>query len=165
MNLSRFLRHLSIPRWFALRAFPAADRAAIRDAVATSEARHRGELRFAIEGPLPLGHLWRDTTPRQRAAELFVRLGVHSTEEHSGILIYVQLLDRRVEILADTGIAAKVPQAEWDAICRAMEAAFAAGRWREGAVAAVARAGELLATHFPARAENPNELPDEPAVL
>jgi uncharacterized membrane protein len=62
-----------------------------------------------------------------------------------------ELADRRVEILADRGIAARVPQAEWDAICRAMEQAFGAGRWREGALAAVARASELLAEHFPRR--------------
>jgi uncharacterized membrane protein len=77
----------------------------------------------------------------------------------------VQLLDRRVEILADRGIAARVPQAEWDAICRAMESSFRGGGWRSGALLAVARATELLTQHFPAGNSNPNELPDQPLVL
>jgi LemA protein len=93
---------------------------------------HRGELRFVVEAGLPPAALWRDTSPRQRAAELFASERVWDTEENSGILIYVELADRRVEILADRGIAARVAQAEWDAICRAMEQAFGAGRWREG---------------------------------
>jgi uncharacterized membrane protein len=90
---------------------------------------------------------------------------IWDTEENSGILIYVELADRRVEILADRGIAARVPQAEWDAICREMEEAFRAGQWRQGALAAVAHAGALLAEHFPAGERNPNELPDRPLML
>jgi uncharacterized membrane protein len=97
--------------------------------------------------------------------ELFASQRVWDTEENSGILIYVQLVDRRVEILADRGIAARVAQTEWDAICRAMEASFRRGEWRQGALQAVARAGELLAQHFPAGTVNPNELPDQPLVL
>ena len=58
-----------------------------------------------------------------------------------------------------------MPQAEWDAICHALESAFRAGQWRQGALAAMARAGKLLAVHFPAAASNPNELPDEPLML
>jgi uncharacterized membrane protein len=141
------------------------DLAAIADAVAASERAHRGELRFVVEGPLPLASLWRGESARKRAIELFSTQRVWDTEENSGILIYVQLADRRVEIIADRGIAARVPQAEWDAICRSMEQNFRAGQWRQGALAAVVRAGELLAANFPARRENPNELPDQPLVL
>jgi uncharacterized membrane protein len=122
-------------------------------------------VRFVAEASLTVAALWRDRSPRQRAAEVFAAEGVWDTEENSGILIYVQLADRRVEILADRGIAARVPQAEWDAICRGMEQAFRAGQWRQGALQAVARAGELLAIHFPAGASNPNELPDQPLML
>jgi uncharacterized membrane protein len=122
-------------------------------------------VRFVAEASLAVSALWRELSPRQRAAEVFAAEGVWDTEENSGILIYVLLADRRVEILADRGIAARVPQAEWDAICRDMEQAFRAGQWRQGALQAVARAGELLAAHFPAAASNPNELPDEPLML
>ena len=165
MKLPRLLAHLLLPDWWRRRVFSVADLAAIGDAVAAGEKHHRGELRFVVEAALPLPALWRDAPPRQRAAQLFAELQVWDTEENSGILIYVQLADRRVEILADRGIAARVPQAEWDAICRGMEQSFADGRWRQGALQAVTRAGELLASHFPARADNPNELPDQPLIL
>lgn len=165
MKLARLIKHLLLPVWHVRGVFARADLAAIGAAVSASEAVHRGELRFLVEGPMPVSALRRDESPRQRAIELFARQRVWDTEENSGILIYVQLVDRRVEILADRGIAAKVPQAEWDAICRGMEQAFRAGQWREGALAAVARASELLAVHFPVGGRNPNELPDQPLML
>jgi uncharacterized membrane protein len=165
MTFSRLLRHLLLPDWWVRRAFAGADLAAIGAAITACEQAHRGELRFVVEGPLPLASLWRDRSSRQRAVELFASQRVWDTEENSGILIYVQLVDRRVEILADRGIAARVAQAEWDAICRAMEACFRSGEWRQGALQAVASAGELLAQHFPAGTVNPNELPDQPLVL
>jgi uncharacterized membrane protein len=164
MRLSRVLRHLLLPDWWrSVIHAPTWRRSAPRSQPASRT--HRGELRFVVEGPLPLASLWQDSTSRRRAIELFASQRVWDTEENSGILIYVQLVDRRVEILADRGIAARVAQAEWDAICRAMEASFRKGEWRQGALQAVARAGELLARHFPARQSNPNELPDQPLVL
>jgi hypothetical protein len=108
--------------------------------------------------------LWRETSPRARARSVLqpARLG------HGGKLRHPDLCATGrppVEILADRGIAARVAQAEWDAICRAMEASFRGGEWRRGALRAVARAGALLASHFPAGNHNPNELPDQPLVL
>jgi len=165
MNLSRLLKHLVLPNWWVQRVFARNDLAAIGDVIAAGEKSHRGELRFVVEGHLPMSALWHDLSPRARAIELFSNLRVWDTEENSGILIYVQLVDRKVEILADRGIAERVPQAEWDAICREMEACFRGGDWRRGALQAVTRAGELLAKHFPAGDNNPNELPDQPLVL
>lgn len=164
MRIARLLKHLLTPPWLALRRFPAALRDEITAAVAASESRHRGELCIAIEGPLPIGELWRDVTPRQRAAELFAALRVWDTEENSGVLIYLQLVDHAVEILADRGIAAQVPPARWEALCRELEAAMREGRCREGLVAAIDTVTRLLAAHFPARGANPNELPDQPWV-
>jgi uncharacterized membrane protein len=165
MKPIRLFRHLLLPDWWLRRVFARGDLVAIGEAIAASENSHRGELRFVVEASMPLASLWRDVTPRARAVDLFSTLRVWDTAENSGILIYVQLVERRVEILADRGIAARVPQAEWDAICRGMERSFAAGQWRQGAVQAVTRAGELLAAHFPAGASNPNELPDRPLML
>ena len=107
----------------------------------------------------------RGVTARGRAAELFGQLGVWDTAENSGVLIYVQLVDRKVEILADRGITARVAQREWDEICREMEKAFRRGDFEAGAIAAIRRIGGLLATHFPSRPDNPNELPDRPVLL
>jgi uncharacterized membrane protein len=165
MKLARLLKHLCIPHWIALRAFPNSVLRQIQHAIAASEKRHVGELRFAVEGPLHVADVLRSLTPRARAEQLFGQLGVWDTAHNSGVLIYVQLVDRRIEIVADRGIAAKVPQTEWNAICRAMEASFRERRFAEGALAAIARITALLATHFPATGANPNELPDKPTVL
>lgn len=164
MKLVRLLKHLLTPPWLALRRFPPSLRKEIEQAVAASERRHRGELRVAIEGTLPIADLWRDVSPRERAAELFAALRVWDTEKNSGVLIYLQLVDRAVEILADRGIAANVPQARWEAICRDLEAAMREGRCREGLFAAIEEVTRLLETHFPARTFNANELPDAPWV-
>lgn len=165
MNPTRYLKHLLLPDWWLQRVFAAADLAAIGEAIAAGEKQHRGELRFVAEGSLPLAALWRDLAARERAVDLFSTLRIWDTAENSGVLIYVQLVEHRVEILADRGIAARVPQAEWDAICRAMEQGFREGHWRQAAVQAVTRAAELLANHFPAGESNPNELPDQPLLL
>jgi uncharacterized membrane protein len=159
----RALRHLFIPDWIARRAFPPAALRAIERAVKASERRHRGEIRFAIEAGLSPAHLKLGT--RERARQVFAQLGVWDTEENSGVLIYVQLVDRRIEIVADRGIAKKVRQAEWDALCRAMEQAFRQHQYEAGALAAIEAVTAILAGHFPATGANPNELPDKPAVL
>ena len=124
-----------------------------------------GELRFAIEGALHLPALLSRVTPRARAEALFGELRVWDTDARSGVLIYVQLVDRRIEIVADRGVAAQVEQGEWDAICRAMEKDFAARNYERGALRAIQEITRLLARHFPAEGVNPNELPDKPTVL
>ncbi|MEY3201382.1 MAG: hypothetical protein RIR70_932, partial [Pseudomonadota bacterium] len=154
-----------IPDWLARRAFPAATLDAIEAAIRHSETCHDGELRFAIEAGLHPAFVWRNHSPRERAVEVFSTLRVWDTAHNSGVLIYVQLVDRAIEIVADRGIAARVPQVEWDNICRRMGEAFRRGAHREGAVAAIAEITELLAAHFPSGAVNPDELPDRPAVL
>lgn len=165
MDFLRLLKHLMVPGWWARRAFRAADREAIHAAIAASERLHRGELCLVVEGPMPVSVSLRGTPARRRAEQLFSRFGVGETREASGILIYVQLLDRRVEILADRGIAERVGQAEWDRICRAVEASFRQGAWRRGTLEAIDDATRLLRLHFPARRDNPNELDDRPRIL
>jgi uncharacterized membrane protein len=159
----RLLKHLLTPHWLALRAFPSRVLREIETAIKASERQHDGELRFAIEGPLPYPAL--RTTTRKRAEALFGQLGAWDTEHNSGVLIYVQLVDRRIEIVADRGISARVEQAEWNAICREMEQAFGRNQFADGALHAVDAITRLLAHHFPPRGRNPNELPDKPVVL
>ncbi len=164
-DLVRTLKHLFMPGWLARRAFHSADVAAIRAAITASEACHRAELRFVAEGPLSPGRLFTRMSARQRAVELFGSLRIWDTAENNGVLIYVQLVDRQVEILADRAIAAKVHQVEWDGICREMEVAFKAGAFRRGALDAIDRTTRLLGLHFPPRGKRTNELPDQPVLL
>ena len=160
----RWIRHLFLDDLAVRRAFPRAVLDAIERGVAAQEQRHRGELRVVIEGGLPLLALRRPA--RARALEQFGRLGVWDTEDNAGVLIYLLLADRRVEIVADRGIHARVGEAAWETICGAMQQEFAAGRFEAGVLTGVSAVSDLLAQHFPARdSDNPNELPDAPVVI
>ena len=165
MRIGRLLKHLLMPRERVRRFFPKAALAAIGTAVGEAEKLHCGELRFVVEGTMPFAALLRDETPRQRDVEGFAKLRIWDTDRNNGVLIYVQLADRQVEVLADRGISARVAQSEWDAVCRGMEAAFKTGDYRRGALEAVEAAGRLLARHFPGAAKGDNELPDRPVLL
>jgi uncharacterized membrane protein len=165
MKLGRIAKHLLVPDWWAHRAFPQSTLARIDAAIHESEKHHHGELRFVVEGDLHLGALLCGVTPRQRAEELFAHLRVWDTEENGGVLIYVQLIDRDVEIVADRGISAKVPQAQWNTVCTEMQSAFRSGRYEEGALRAIAAMTALLRRHFPAAGVNPDELPNQPVRI
>ena len=164
MNLGRFMRHLLTDRTSVKRAFPRAAMRAIEKAIAEEERRHAGQLRFAVEASLPLGDLLRGVDARRRAIEWFGRLRIWDTEHNSGVLVYVLLADRRVEIVADRGIHGKVGAAAWEAICGEMQREFARGQYERGAVVGVRAIGDLLAGHFPASAGR-NELPNRPLIL
>ena len=165
MSVTRIFKHLFAPHWIVHRAFSRRDLKRIEEEIKASEAKHAGELRFAVEAGLDLLPLLRGTTPRHRAHQVFSELRVWDTEHNSGVLVYVQLVDRKIEIVADRGINAKVAQHEWDAICRRMEAAFKERRFAEGALKAIEEITALLARHFPPRGDNPDELPDRPVIL
>ena len=161
----RWIRHLLLDHLALMRAFPVMTLEAIGRAVAEQEERHRGELRVVVEGGLPLPALLAGRSARERAFEHFARLRIWDTEDNAGVLIYLLLADRRVEIVADRGIHARVGDTAWETICGAMQQEFAAGRFEAGTMLGLASVSDLLAQHFPAAGENPNELPDAPAVL
>lgn len=165
MSARRILKHLITPQWMVYRAFPRSALARIEQAIRTSEKTHDGELRFAVEAGLDFPRLLKGVTPRQRACQVFAQLGVWDTAHNSGVLIYLQLVDRRLEIVADRGINAKVDQGAWDAICRRMEESFRAGRFEEGALQGIEAITALLARHFPPRGPNADELGNRPVVL
>ncbi len=165
MDVMRVLKHLFAPPWIVGRAFSRCTLTAIETAIAASETKHDGELRFAVEAGLDLLPLLRGQSARQRAIEVFSNLRVWDTANNSGVLIYVQLVDHRIEIIADRGINARVTQAEWDTICRRMEEAFRQSAFEQGVVAAIAEVTALLSQYFPPPAANPDELPDTPVVL
>ena len=124
-----------------------------------------GDVRFVVEAELTSSQLWSGLGSRERAVELFSMLRVWDTAENTGVLVYVLLADHKVEIVADRGISAKVPQPEWQRVCNAMQEAFRDGRFEQGAVAGVTAISALLETHFPAGPANANELPDLPVML
>lgn len=165
MDLRRLWRHLTTWPLHTRRRFPVATLAAIEEAIASVERRHAGEIRFAIETSLDLPSLRIDLAPRDRALEVFGSLRVWDTERNNGVLIYLLMADRDVEIVADRGIAARVPNERWEQVCRAMEAHFRDERWREGALAGVEGVAELLAEHFPHESGDADEQPNRPVLL
>lgn len=162
--LGRWLRHVFFPQARLRRAFPEATLTAIEQAIRAAERTHLGEIRFAVESALEPGALWRAESARERAMEVFAELHVWDTERNNGVLIYALLADRDVEIVADRGIARHVDDARWRDVCEALRQSFSRGEFLAGSLAAVDAASELLARHFPADGENPNELPDRPHV-
>ena len=163
--MRRLLRHvLALPGAVA-RAFPADALARIEQAIRESEKLHDGEIRFAVEAALDPTELWRGVSARQRAIAVFSELGVWDTERNNGVLIYLLLADRDVEIVADRGIAARVKPEEWNHICSHMESALAAGHYANAVIQGIGEIGRLLATHFPARGEPVNALSDRPVLV
>jgi uncharacterized membrane protein len=162
---SRFVRHLFFPPWLINRSFPRRSMDRITAAVADSEQGHGGEIRLVIEGALDFLPLLDGETARERAVEVFSRMRIWDTQANNGVLIYLLLADRDVEILADRGFNGKVSTQEWEAICREMEAYFARGEFERGALAGLSRVDALSRRHFPAAGLNPDELPDAPAVI
>lgn len=162
----RALRHLIALPGAVARAFPPAAMSAIENAIRESEKLHDGEIRFAVEAALDPAQLWRGVSARSRAIELFAELGVWDTERNNGVLIYLLLAERAIEIVADRGLNGVVPAAEWAEIAASMQSAFQAGDFEAGLLRAVDAVDALLVRHF-ARAgdgDDVNELPDAPLV-
>lgn len=166
-KISRWLRHSIKTPQSVDRAFPPAVLQRIQQAIAEGEQTHSGEIRFAIEPALPWSYLRRDAPARERAEMVFAKLRVWDTEDNNGVLIYVELADHRIEIVADRGIARHVPNARWDEVSNMMRERFRAGEFEVGSIAAVSAVSAILAERFrlPDGASNPNQLPDAPAVL
>ena len=169
MQIRRLIRHAAATHWRTRMLFPAATLDAIEEAIARVEKTHAGEIRFAVETGLTPLHILNGLSPRARALEVFASLSVWDTEYNNGVLIYVQLADRAVEIVADRGFKGRVGPAEWEAVCRLMEEHFRAGRFQIGSIAGVDAIGNLLIRHFPPHKGPPalsqNQLPDRPTLL
>src|SRR3954463_603482 len=122
MGIKRIGRHLVEHRWRVRRMFPRHALAAIERAIRAGEATHSGQVRFVVEGALDGAPLFRNQSARERALDIFSQLRIWDTAHNNGVLIYLLLADRDVEIVADRGIDAKVGSAGWENICREMEA-------------------------------------------
>ncbi|MEY3713913.1 MAG: hypothetical protein RL321_1533 [Pseudomonadota bacterium] len=165
MKFRRWIANLVATPLLTRRRFPAHALTAIESAITQVEARHAGEIRFVIETALDFSSLFANRTPRERAIEVFAQHRVWDTANNNGVLIYLLMAEHDVEIIADRGIAAKVPAAEWQAVCQVMETHFHEGRFREGAIAGVEGVAALLARHFPHEGGDRNEQPNRPILL
>jgi uncharacterized membrane protein len=162
LKLTRIFRHRWLDERDARRALGDAALARIEERVRASERRHSGEIRVSVEASLPLSYLWRDLSARDRAVTLFGKLRVWDTEANNGVLIYLLLVERAIEIVADRGLTRVVPQAHWETVLAGMREAFGGGRFEHGLAQAIDAVDAMLVEHFPLAEgqANPNELPD-----
>jgi uncharacterized membrane protein len=169
MQIGRLIRHAAATHWRTRLKFTNSALDAIEQAITRAELTHAGEIRFAVETALTPLHILNGVAPRARALEVFANLRVWDTEHNNGVLIYVQVADRDVEIVADRGFDGRVRPAEWEAVCRLMEEHFRAGRFQAGSIAGVDAIANLLSRHFPQSAgrsaSSRNQLPDRPTLL
>jgi uncharacterized membrane protein len=165
MGIGRIGKHLLEHRWRVRRLFPQRVLAAIEQAITAGEATHAGQVRFVVEGALDGAPLLRGQSARERALEVFSQLRIWDTAHNNGVLIYLLLADRQVEIVADRGIDAKVGAAGWAKICADMETDFRSGNFGSGSIRGIEAVSRQLARFYPAQGKGPNELPDAPVVI
>lgn len=104
---------------------------------------------------------FREQAVRMQAAAMFYEAGIANTSAEMGLLIYLSLFERRLELIADRGVLKGVPALEWNQI---MFELHEIGRQPEPETLqeGLVKLGALLAQHLPVTGENPNELPDAP---
>lgn len=161
----RLLRHLTTTARAGRRAFPPETLKAIEAAITEGEMRHRAELRLIIEPALDLQDVLNGLSCRDRARELFAQYGVWDTEENCGVLVYINLADHQVEIVADRGVGRVVSPADWQHACRTMTAGFARGDFHGSVLAALGELNALLEQHYPDDGSTRNQLADKPVML
>ena len=165
-TLTRLFQHFSTTSFAGKKTFPPETLKAIEQEIAQGERRHRAEVKLIIEPALPLFAVLQGMSPRERARELFAHYRVWDTEENCGVLVYVNLADRKVEIVADRSVGKTVAANHWHAICRTLTKGFAKGNFHDSTIAALAQLNGLLEQHYPnGDSATVNELPDKPIVL
>lgn len=164
-TLPRLHAHLFSTKTRSQRAFPAATLQAIQDAIGAGEKQHRAQIRVIIEPSLALASVLHKVHPRVRAHQLFSQYQVWDTEENCGVLLYINLADHQVEIIADRGVVLLLKDAEWHAICDTMTSGFAHQEFHHSTLAALQQLNALLKVRFPNNGVASTELPDQPIVL
>ncbi|HZR75241.1 TPM domain-containing protein [Bradyrhizobium sp.] len=165
MGIKRIGKHLLEHQWRVRRIFPPQALTLIEQAIKAGEATHLGQVRFVVEGALDGKPLFSGQSARERALDIFAHLRIWDTAHNNGVLIYLLLADRKVEIVADRGIDAKVGSAGWQQICAAMETDFRSGNFAGGVIKGIQAVSRELAKYFPRHGAGPNELPDAPVVM
>jgi uncharacterized membrane protein len=165
MDIQRMFKHFLITQGKLHQAFPKATLDRIESTIQHCESQHEGEICFVVEAALDLPELWNNVSSREKALTVFSDHRVWDTEKNCGVLIYILLADRHVEIVADRGVNAKSGHDAWDRICKDMITEFAEARFEEGAMKGILAVAQELQSHFPAPVGQGNELPDRPVLM
>ena len=163
-SFKRWLKHFFyMPA--ANRFFNKQDQQAIAQAVTAAEHGHVGEIQVVIEGCLPSRLAYYQDT-RTRARQLFAELGVWDTEYNSGVLLYLNLCERKVEIVIDRGIQKATDQTVWEDICQSIIQALKQQHYRDGVIQGVLAIGKVLDAYYDRKINDiENELKNSPILL
>ncbi|HEX2531050.1 MAG TPA: TPM domain-containing protein [Burkholderiaceae bacterium] len=165
-KLTRLMRHLMTTTADGKRAFPAETLKVIQETIASGETRHRAEVRLIVEPALSMQALLDSVSSRDRARELFTLYRIWDTEENCGVLVYINLADHKVEIVADRAVGRVIRNEDWQAVCKTMTDGFARGEFHDSAIDGLSRLNALLAAHFPEDgAGGANQLSNLPLIL
>ncbi|CDG84834.1 TPM domain-containing protein [Janthinobacterium agaricidamnosum] len=164
-RLGRALKHWLATASAGRKAFPDTTLAAIERAISDGEQLHRAELRLILEHSLGLREAFQGLSNRERARQLFAQYGVWDTEENCGVLIYINLAEHQVDIVADRHVGRRIPAQQWQAICRTMTQGYASDEYHASTLKAIDALNDLLRLHFPSNGPRPNQLPNQPIVL
>lgn len=171
IQLRRLIRHRWHEAFAPAEALNAAVLEGLAQKVAASEARHSGEIRIVVERGLPLSSLLGHQGSlkqlvRERAVQVFAETRVWDTELNNGVLIYLLLAERAIEIVADRGLNTLVTPEQWQSMVARMSSDFSSGRFVAGLTLALNEVSALLEKNFALEtsAPNANELPDQPLM-
>ena len=167
MDWSRAFRHLAATHRGAHKLFSDETMTRLQGAIGEGEATHRGEVRLIVESALPLRKIHRGMSTRQRALDLFGTFRVWDTEENNGVLLYINVADRKIEIIADRAASRLIGDPHWQTVAGLAQQAFKEGEFERGVTDALSAIHRALAKAFPADAKQQrrNELSDAPVVI
>ena len=164
-RLVRLWRHLVCTNSRAASAYGADGLHRIEQAIGESEKRHSCEIRFIVESNLDSIEIWRGVQPRARAMHLFSQLNVWDTEQNNGLLLYVLLADRAVEIVVDRAIRSAMPDSHWQKVLSQLTLAYKADDFTNATIKALSEISQDLAIHFAPIAGDKNELTNKATLI
>lgn len=165
LTLKRLMRHLKQRLMPIARFFPNQTMRAIEEAIAQSERKHAAQLCFIVENDYAFLDIWHGVTPRQRALSVFSQYRIWDTEQNNGVLIYLSLADRDIEIVADRGVDRAVPDFFWQDLMREVQTYYRQQAFEAGTLFAIQSIGQELERLYPAQVSQANELANSPIVL
>lgn len=163
-SLKRWLKHFFfMPA--TKRYFNQQDQHAIAEAVKQAEKGHVGEIQVVIEAYIPAAQAYYQDS-YARAKQLFAEVGVWDTEFNSGVLVYINLCDKKVEILIDRGIKKATTKDAWNSICEKMIQTIKKQEYREAVVLGVTEIGIVLDDYYTDQYQDTeNELSNSPIII
>jgi uncharacterized membrane protein len=151
-RISRLLRHWLTWDGAAKRAFPAALFTEIEAAINRAEREQQCEIVFAVEASLKTSEVWAGLTPQQRARRLFGTLGVWDTEANNGVLLYVLMADRSVELVTDRGVRMHIADESWMPMIKDLTNAYKAKEYRHSTLKFFDLLSKRLQQAYPGKA-------------